>query len=129
MLVIKTLKLCKFKYVIEITLQITFNFVEVVHVMYVGKHDPIFFWRSIINKILFITWKNKMHLKCSTLWLLACIPWNNDVSLYISVTPESLLLSEWTSALTHQSPVPRKPLICGAVFCYICLNFLEFIWI
>lgn len=41
MLVIRMLKLCKF--VIEITLQITFNFVEVVHVRYVGKHDSTFF--------------------------------------------------------------------------------------
>ena len=43
MLVIKTVKLGKFKYVIEITFQITFNFVEVVHVMYVGKLDSTFF--------------------------------------------------------------------------------------
>ena len=49
MLVIKTLKLCKFKYVIEITFQITFNFVEVVPVIYVGKHDSTFFCLTLAS--------------------------------------------------------------------------------
>lgn len=46
MLVIKTLKLCKFEYVIVITLQIIFNFLEVVHMTYVGKHGSIYFFES-----------------------------------------------------------------------------------
>lgn len=46
MLGIKTLKLCKFKYVMVITLQIIFNFLEVVHMPYVGKHGSIFFFES-----------------------------------------------------------------------------------